>query len=114
VFAALALAVVAIAGPGGNHGDRVLHGTLDSGGLTRTYRLFAPGRTQPRPALVVVLHGGFGTGDGAARQTGFDDEAARQASSSPTRTGSAVPGTRSRVAGPPSDGRSTTSASSSA
>jgi polyhydroxybutyrate depolymerase len=24
-----------------------------------------------------VLHGGFGTGDGAARQTGFDDEAAR-------------------------------------
>jgi len=76
VLKALVLVAAALASPHGADG-RVLHETLESGGLARTYRLFVPARLPPWPALVLVLHGGFGTGDGAARQTGFDGEAAR-------------------------------------
>jgi polyhydroxybutyrate depolymerase len=72
---ALVLAALALANSAAAQGDRVLHGSLRSGGLERTYRLFVPAKPGPHPALVVVLHGGFGNGDGAAEQTGFDDEA---------------------------------------
>lgn len=44
---------------------------IDSGGLTRTFRLYVPGPDAPRPmALVFVLHGGGGTGIGMVRMTG--------------------------------------------
>ena len=44
---------------------------IDSGGLTRTFRLYVPGPDAPRPmALVFVLHGGGGTGIGLVRMTG--------------------------------------------
>jgi polyhydroxybutyrate depolymerase len=52
-------------------------GKLAVGGLERTYRLYVPGsldRSKPAP-LVVVLHGGFGQGAGAARQGNWDDVA---------------------------------------
>jgi polyhydroxybutyrate depolymerase len=35
---------------------------LALGGYDRTYHVYAPQRRAPSPALVVVLHGGFGTG----------------------------------------------------
>lgn len=43
--------------------------------MTRTYRLFRPTRLRDPVPLVFVLHGGFGTGDGVAIQTGFDRQA---------------------------------------
>lgn len=44
---------------------------IDFDGLTRTFRLYVPGRDAPRPlALVFVLHGGGGTGIGMVRLTG--------------------------------------------
>jgi polyhydroxybutyrate depolymerase len=55
-------------------------GHLDIDGRTRTYLLHAPpaydGRS-PIP-LVIVLHGGGGTGTGAARQTGMSAKADRE------------------------------------
>lgn len=47
--------------------------TLDFGGLKRSYTLHLPA-TSPAGALplVVVLHGGAGSGAGAAKMTGFD------------------------------------------
>ncbi len=53
--------------------------TFEFGGLARTYRVFRPsslGRNTPAP-LVVMLHGGFGTGLGAERSYHWDDAAAR-------------------------------------
>jgi polyhydroxybutyrate depolymerase len=53
--------------------DRV----VEVGGRQRTYRLYVPGsldRSRPAP-LVVVLHGGFGTGTGAVRVGKWDREA---------------------------------------
>jgi len=80
-YAAIALAAVALAaGTSGAfaspaRSDQVIHGSLASKGIERTYRLFVPGSLGRRPALVLVLHGGFGTGDSAAIQSGFDDRA---------------------------------------
>jgi polyhydroxybutyrate depolymerase len=45
---------------------------LSVGGLTRTYRAVHPPGVPPQPALVVVLHGGFGTGQGAQDAYGWD------------------------------------------
>jgi polyhydroxybutyrate depolymerase len=45
---------------------------LSVGGTTRTYRLYVPRSLGRRPApLIVVLHGGFGTGATALRQGGW-------------------------------------------
>ncbi|MES2684101.1 MAG: PHB depolymerase family esterase [Pseudomonadota bacterium] len=52
----------------------VSHGKLAQDGVQRSYRLFIPQglkRDSPVP-LVVALHGGLGTGDLFAKQTGFD------------------------------------------
>jgi polyhydroxybutyrate depolymerase len=46
-------------------------------GIPRTYRLYVPASLPRLPALVVVLHGGLGVGEGAARQ-GHWDEAAEE------------------------------------
>ena len=47
------------------------------GGLDRTYHVYAPVRRAPSPPLVVVLHGGFGTGAGAEAQYRWDATADR-------------------------------------
>ena len=49
-------------------------GTLAFGGLDRTYRLYRPPTLRRAGAvpLVVVLHGGFGTGAQAERAYGWD------------------------------------------
>jgi polyhydroxybutyrate depolymerase len=69
VIAALALfAPSAVAAPGGT----VSRGSVQDEGVTRTYRVFVPTRLQQPAPIVLVFHGGFGTGAGAARLTGFD------------------------------------------
>ena len=45
---------------------------LNVGGLARTYRTVHPPGAPPQPALVVVLHGGFGTGQGAQDAYAWD------------------------------------------
>lgn len=59
----------------------VTHGELvQAGNSKRSYRLFVPqGLAAGKPApLVIALHGGLGTGDIFAKQTGFDAVAQRQ------------------------------------
>ena len=53
--------------------------TLQVGGRERSYTVHVPpGATDSRPMpLVIVLHGGAGSGASAARQTGFSSEADR-------------------------------------
>lgn len=43
-----------------------------SGGLERDARVYVPKRVGAHPAMVMVLHGGFGTSASAARQGGWD------------------------------------------
>jgi len=59
---------------------KALDGSLVSGGLTRTYHLFIPPSYGPgRPsALVLVLHGGGGSGKGMNALTHFNRIAARE------------------------------------
>ncbi len=45
---------------------------VDSGGLGRTFRLHTPGRVSGALPLVVVLHGGFGSGRQAEQAYGWD------------------------------------------
>jgi polyhydroxybutyrate depolymerase len=47
------------------------------GGLDRTYHVYVPAQRAPSPPLVVVLHGGFGTGAGAEAQYRWDPMADR-------------------------------------
>ena len=71
----LALLVpAASAAPGG----KVTRGTLRVDGLTRTYRVFVPTRPKKPAPLVLVFHGGFGTGARVASQTGIDAEAEKR------------------------------------
>lgn len=62
----------------GQAGDR--QGTIRHGGLVRTYLLHVPPAARmSRPVpLVLVFHGGFGTGQGMVALTGFNDLADRQ------------------------------------
>jgi polyhydroxybutyrate depolymerase len=50
---------------------------IDSGGIERTFRVYRPANLDPsrRAPLVVVLHGGFGTGAGAEAAYGWDQQA---------------------------------------
>ncbi len=50
-------------------------GELEHQGLTRTYYLYTPMGSSPLP-LMIVLHGGTGTGERIANTTGFDQIAA--------------------------------------
>jgi polyhydroxybutyrate depolymerase len=53
-------------------------GSVQVDGKTRTYRVFRPTRPKNSAPLVLVFHGGFGTGARVASQTGFDAEAERR------------------------------------
>lgn len=64
----------AVAAPSGT----VSRGSVQVDGLTRTYRVFVPSRPQTKAPVVLVFHGGFGTGARVASQTGFDAEAERR------------------------------------
>jgi len=46
--------------------------TISVGGHDRSYRLYKPSGLPASAALVIVLHGGFGTGDYAERNYGWD------------------------------------------
>jgi polyhydroxybutyrate depolymerase len=73
--ATLALLVpAASAAPNGT----VTRGSVQLDGLTRTYRVFVPARTKKPAPVVLVFHGGFGTGARVATQTGFDAEAEKR------------------------------------
>jgi polyhydroxybutyrate depolymerase len=56
----------------------VTRGSAQVDGQTRTYRVFVPTRPKKPTPLVLVLHGGFGTGARVASQTGFDAEAEKR------------------------------------
>jgi polyhydroxybutyrate depolymerase len=90
VLAALALAGVAACGPrtpaadpGGESaattalpvGQSTQTITID--GTLRTYRVYRPAGLPSPAALVVMLHGGFGTGSQAERSYGWDQQADR-------------------------------------
>jgi polyhydroxybutyrate depolymerase len=89
VFPAVAiLLLILVLVPAILRGQGVVGGTgsgdkarsLVSGGLKRTFLLHVPpglDRSQPTP-LVIVLHGGGGTGSKVARLTRFSDEADRE------------------------------------
>jgi polyhydroxybutyrate depolymerase len=47
-------------------------GTIEAGGVTRTYTYYAPPRTPGKLPLVIVLHGAGGTGERLAPVTHFD------------------------------------------
>jgi polyhydroxybutyrate depolymerase len=75
VLATLAVLVpAASAAPSGT----VTGGSVQVDGLTRTYRVFVPARPKKQAPVVLVFHGGFGTGARVASQTGFDAEAERR------------------------------------
>lgn len=76
-LAVLAFAL-AVASAGAAGGGTVVTGSVRAGGLERTYRVFVPDRPQEKAPVVLVFHGGFGTGAGAAALTGFDAQAARR------------------------------------
>jgi polyhydroxybutyrate depolymerase len=52
--------------------------TINVGGRDRVYRLHKPAGVPASAALVIVLHGGFGTGDYAERNYGWDQLADSQ------------------------------------
>ncbi|HEV7165401.1 MAG TPA: PHB depolymerase family esterase [Gammaproteobacteria bacterium] len=75
----LALAFLALTGASRAADTQDQAHKLDFGGLDRSYLLHLPANSPPGPlALVVVLHGGAGSGAGAAKMTGFDAVADEQ------------------------------------
>ena len=50
--------------------------TIASGGITRTYLVYRPAALPAAAPLVVMLHGGFGSGSQAEKSYHWDDEAA--------------------------------------
>ena len=52
--------------------------SIQVGGLTRTFHLYRPHNLPPRAPLVVMLHGGFGSGTQAEQAYGWDKEADRE------------------------------------
>jgi polyhydroxybutyrate depolymerase len=53
-------------------GDGTSVHTISVGGLDRTYRLYMPAGLPAAAPLVVMLHGGFGSGEQAERAYGWD------------------------------------------
>ena len=52
--------------------------SLQVGGLTRTFHLYRPQKLPAQAPLVVMLHGGFGSGTQAEESYGWDQEADRE------------------------------------
>jgi polyhydroxybutyrate depolymerase len=81
LVALLGLATVgALWDPGPALAGTAQTGSLSPGGLDRTYRIYVPAGYDATTAvpLVLVFHGGGGSGEQVARQTGFDAEAERE------------------------------------
>jgi polyhydroxybutyrate depolymerase len=77
--------VLALAGCGGRDAgkpsafvDGLSVHTISVGGHDRSYRLYKPKELPESAALVIALHGGFGTGDYAERNYGWDQLADSQ------------------------------------
>ncbi|MET8779372.1 PHB depolymerase family esterase [Nocardia sp. NPDC050713] len=49
--------------------------SLESGGISRDYRVYRPAGARAGAALVVVLHGGYGSGAQAERAYGWNEQA---------------------------------------
>lgn len=49
--------------------------TLEVDGVERSYRVYVPARLPDEPGLVVMIHGGFGSGRQAERAYGWNDAA---------------------------------------
>ena len=49
--------------------------TIRAGGVSRTFHVYRPQGLNGAAPLVVMLHGGFGTGDQAERDYNWDSEA---------------------------------------
>ena len=77
VLLVTALALGASAATAASSGT-VTRGSVQVDGQTRTYRVFVPTRPKKPAPLVLVFHGGFGTGARVAGQTGFDAEAEKR------------------------------------
>jgi polyhydroxybutyrate depolymerase len=80
LIAAAVLRVLAIRGGGAQAGSAAqdVQGQILSGGRLRTYRVFAPsGDSAPWPVML-VFHGGGGTGEGMERLSGLDAIAGRE------------------------------------
>lgn len=73
------IALLLLLGVLGTAQAAVSEGTLRFGGVERSYRLYVPSSySSQKPApMVVALHGGFGTGEIFAEQSGFDAVAER-------------------------------------
>jgi polyhydroxybutyrate depolymerase len=72
VVQALAGCGVRDAGKPSTFVDGISVHTISAGGHDRSYRLYKPKGLPASTGLVVVLHGGFGTGDYAERNYGWD------------------------------------------
>lgn len=77
---ALVLVGVALLAPSASARDAgsVLRDSVRVDGMTRTYRVYVPSRPKAKAPVVLVFHGGFGTGARVAAQTGFDAEAEKR------------------------------------
>lgn len=74
VIGLVALGVVS-ASAAGNLPTGASDHQLSFDGLDRTYRLYVPESVKAHPAVVLVLHGGFGVGNGAIQQGHWDTAA---------------------------------------
>ena len=112
-FIALLGVLLALSGCSGGHRDETplprgtsLH-TIAFGGLDRTYHLYRPAGLPAAAPLVIMLHGGFGSGKQAENSYGWDANGrCRDISWWRTRTVRTGPGTpAAAAAGPGRTGR---------
>jgi polyhydroxybutyrate depolymerase len=76
---ALVLVLLLLAGCRSTGGEGVTDTrTIEVGGQDRSFRVYTPASVSERAALVVMMHGGFGSGAQAQRAYGWDELADRE------------------------------------